>query len=225
MARRRQYKKAKATSKKVFSNKQKTVISKLAKKACAKEAETKFNQRVDDVYLSGSSVFKSWNLFSEFTQGTTDNQVLGNKLHWRGIKIHWMYEPFGGSERQWFSTPVTINLLLIETKHFDVNGVVLADVRDSTSSNPQLWFPNNETKILYKKRKTFCPIKTGDKPINTGSIWLKRNQVLTFKDLGSTKQLNKMNYYFVCYADENDVIDGEKSGQFRFAWKNYFKDA
>lgn len=226
MARRRQYKKAKASSKKVFSNKQKTAISKIAKKVCTTEAETKFNQRVDTVYMPSDGTFKSWNLFSTFAQGTGDNQCLGNKIHWRGIKIHWDYRLYGDSLRGWFDTPVTLTMLIVETKHYSPFGITLNDIRDDTTASQTLWFPDNETKILYKKRKIFNAVKDGDRPVFTGSIWVKRNQALLFKDFANTKQLNKKNYYFVVYAvDKAPNLDNEMSGHFFFAWKNYFKDA
>jgi hypothetical protein len=225
MARRRKYNKAKATSKKVFSPKQKTVISKIAKKACTKEAETKFNTRVDSVYLPGAGDFKSWNLFSDFSQGTSDNQVIGNKIHWRGIKIHWLFEPFGGSSRQWFDTPVTVTIWIVETDAYDANGIVLADIRDGISNNPLLFFTNNDTKILYKKTKVFRENKSSDRTTIPGSIWLKRNQSLTFRDLSFNKSLNKKNYYLCVSCNDNHQLVGEQSGTFRYAWKNYYKDS
>lgn len=203
------------------------MIQKLAKKACIKESETKFQQQSDGVLIPYNSDFKSWNLFANFTHGTGDNQCIGSKIHWRGLKIHWEYVMYGDSVRGWFDTPVTFWFMLVETKKYDINGVVLDDVRDDTTNSVLRWFPNNETKILYKKKKIFNAVKDGDRPVFTGSIWLKRNQSIQFKDFPNTKQLNKKNYYFVVYAADRAVSTHPTfaSGQFYYSWKNYFKDA
>lgn len=231
---------AKSTAKKIRRSKAKNVLSKkqakavqsIAKKVVANEEETKFFQYSNGVTYPSVTAMTSWNIFYQnVAQGDNNNQMTGDKIHWRGLKVKYFLTNYGGAIRGWLNTPFTVTFMLVATKAYQTTGsITLSDIRDDTNATFENYFVNNDTKILFKREIKMNQVKTGDKKHVTGSFWIKKNQKIQYKDFSASYQLaGEWQYYLVTYAWDDNInliTDPPAScGQLVFSYKNYFKDA
>lgn len=209
---------------KALNKSQAKAVKSIVKKVTASQEETKyFTYGTSLVPSSTGTGLTSYNLFyHNASQGVTNNTLIGDKLNWRGLKVKWSVLNNTGSA--WFDTPFTIVMAVIATKKYAaVTSLALDDIRDDTSSQTNRFFLNEQSKMLYKKEIRVSQAKTGDRKRITGNFWLKRNQMLKYKDFTTNHELKDMNYYLCFWAyDEHNLLT---SGSIYFVYKNYFKDA
>lgn len=222
---RKPYRKRRVMKPKGFSSKQTKAIKTIAKKVALSTQETKFLQYDKNQVVPNGSGLVSFNLFYHgANRGTGDNDIVGDRLTWRGIKIKYQVTSYGNPGRGWFDTPFKIHMMIIATKKYVASASLsLADIRDNTSTTITTFFPNKETQILAHRTVHVNGQKTGDRNTKLGSIWLKRNQVLTYKDFATDQQLTKQNYYLVLWGEDQHGLSD--TGTCYFTYKNYFKDA
>jgi len=220
--RRRTVKRGKKTKKVAFTTSNKTLVNTI-NKVINKGEETKFFQYSNAVNPKTTD-FTSYNLFyGGVTQGVGNNQMLGDKIHWRGIKIKYSlinYQTTAG----WFDTPFSVVMMIVSTiPYHTTTNLLLDEVRDDTNNALSRYFLNEQTTVHYKKVIKMSQNKGSDRKRINGTAWIKRNQIIKFKDFGTDYRLTNRNYYLVIYGfDEHNI---STTGTFSFSYKNYFKDA
>jgi len=216
--------KSKGKAKKQFTKANKTLVSTI-NKVISKNDETKYFTYGTSLQPPISGSITTYNLFyHNVSQGTTNNTMIGDKINWRGIKLKYTVLSQNGSGT-WIDNPFQIVMAVVATKTYNaISSLTLADIRDDTNTSTSRFFLNNQSKILFKKTVSVQFNKTGDRKRVDGSFWLKRNQMIKFKDFTASHELSGMNYYLAFWAhDENNTLSS--TGTVFFSYKNYYKDA
>lgn len=230
----------KSSTKKALTKSQVKAVTAIAKKVDAKQDETKFFR---GRYMEALPVpvlnktITSYNLFYHgVQQGLTKNDVIGDKLNWRGVAVNFGYNPnalYGGNEN-WRGHILHVGIIACRTFK-TLTSLTFADIQDPSmqiGADAGFIEPGQAQWLVHKK----IPIRP--RSVNTsaatqnscdqvqGRIWLRRNQMVKFKDLLQSHELdNKFNYYFVHYAVGENCSTGAGSGGIKFQYKVYFKDA
>lgn len=173
---------------------------------------------------------QSYNLFYHgVTRGVGNNQLLGDKLRWKGIAIK--YKIYNGkydiSGYTWDGQPVVIDMYLLRVANYKTTtNLGISDIANDTSGDLSLMFMNPDTKVLKKKTIKIKPDRgqaAAQQVVTSGKIWLKRNQIIQYEDFENNYNLkNGINYYLVI-ADRSQ--NGSKQSEVTFAYQNYFTDS
>lgn len=218
--------KKRVATQKALTKKQAKAVTSIVKKVAAKEEETKFFQFSAVTNPPTNNTITSYNLFYHgVSQGTSNNQLVGDVLNWRGIKIKYTIYNETALAGTWFDTPYTICMAIVACKKYvAATSLAFADIRDDTNAQAGRFFLNDQSKILFKKEVRVTQSKSNDRKFITGNIWLKRNQKIHFKDFSVDYQLKDMNYYLVVWGYDLHTSTNT-TGTLTWSWKNYFKDS
>lgn len=217
--------------KKLTKPMQKAVTS-IVKKTIRKEEETKFFIFSDTFERTGVLTTalspQSYNIFYHgVSRGTGNNQLIGDKLRWKGIAIKYrIFNAYTDLNYVWNGQPVVFDIMVIRVPIYKVAiSLTFNELRNDTSADPNTYFLNPDVKVLFKKTVRINPDRgqaTAQQRQAVGKIWVKRNQMIEYKDYQVDQALkNNMNYYLVFL---NRSPTSEKS-QVTFSYQNYFTDA
>lgn len=219
---------------KKLSKAQTSAVKTIVKRTIAKTEETKFfvyGYTTETTGVLGSGVISpvSFNLFYHgVTRGPGNNQLLGDKLRWKGIAIKYRvfnaYQDITGFV--WNTQPVVLDMLIVGVPIYKTSvSLTWSELRNDTSSDPNTYFLNPNVKVLFKKTVRITPDRgstTAQQRQAVGKIWLKRGQVIQYKDFESDYSLkNNMNYYLVFM---NRSPTTEKCN-ITFSYQSYFSDS
>lgn len=230
---------AKKSVKKSLSKPQAKAVTAIVKRVQAKSEETKrftYNATLEP----GAGSITTYNLFYHgVTRGLGVSDMTGDALHWRGIKIKFFIDNYyiGGTPPlvQSQTQPFNIHFMIVSTPVWrETTSLTYGEIYDSAVPIGfiDLATVNDSTKVLYKKtvRCNYDRSQSGSgggltgatAKRMTGSIWLKRNQIIKFLDLTQNKKLKDRNYYFVI---QPSALQSGALCHIEFAWQNYFKDS
>lgn len=216
----------------VMTAKQVKAVKKIAVAAVAKKEETKFFKYQTEVEPP-FGVPQSWNLFYYgVSRGTNENQIIGNKFNWRGIKIKYRVQNLylDGVTFVWHTQPLTFDIYIISTsKYYTNSNLALSELRNDTTTDINTFFFNENVKVHFKRTVTLNPSRLSTdnnanttRQVKTGTIWVKKNQMLEYLDLDTTYDLKKgINYYMVLH----NRSAYQTKPNINLAWQNYFKDS
>lgn len=198
-------------------------------KQLRKDEELKFFTYSTTGTIAGFDNVISWNPFYYVNTGTSNNQLIGDKLKWKGLCLKYkvVNADYVSSALVYKQMPVVLDIYILRTNVYKtLTSLALTDVANESGSNASTFFFNNSTKCLYKKTVRITPDMNGTSAIQqkavTGKIWLKRNQVIQYKDWGTSYDLKGGQNYYVFFV--NRSMSSDKTF-FEFTWQNYFTDS
>lgn len=207
--------------------KQEKAVKAIAQKVTTKTEETKyFTYRT---FTNPSTIqLTSYNIFYHgVSQGSGNNQFIGDSLRWQGLKVKYELTNYSGS-RGWVDNPISVFLLVLSTPVYKTTtNLSVADIaRPDVDQGLYTWLAGKETKIHFKRKIKLPSGKTGDRKFVSGDLWVKGNKKLTYKDFGTNYDLKQRNYYVVVYAqDDTAGLSTPFAGQIVLNMINYFKDS
>lgn len=224
-----------------LTKKQVKAVTAIAKKVDAKQDETKFFK---GRYMEALAIpvldqtITSYNLFYHgVQQGVTKNDVIGDKLNWRGVAVNWHYVNNGlyAANENGFGHILHLGIIACRA-YKTLTSITFADIQDpSMQIGAEAGFiePGQAKWLVHKKipirpRQVYFAAggQQNSRDTYQGRIWLRKNVMIKFKDLLQSHELdNKMNYYFVHYAVGENASTGNSAGGIKFQYKVYFKDA
>lgn len=231
--------KGKATSQ-ALTKRQVKAVTAIAKKVDLKSDETKFFRlRYSEAIGApvGNKVITSYNLFYHgVSQGTSQHDMLGNKINWRGVAIHYYYTPntLYGTNQNWLGHNLHIGI--IQCKTFKTTtSLNFSDIQDNSmqvdawtgflEAGKAKWLVKKTIPIRQLAAEATNPPQNNCQPVQ-GKLWIKRNQMIEFNNFLTSFELNnKYNYYFVYYGVGEGTPSTSSVGEIRFQGKVYFKDA
>lgn len=213
--------------KKGLSKKQYNAVKAVVKRQVTKTEETKFFKYAADFTLTGSNNLISYNLFYYSSAGTSNNQMIGDKLRWKGICVKYAIRNADFTTGfVWKDQPVIIDMYLLRTNVYKTTtSLTLAEIFNESGSDPNIGFLNNSTKCLAKRTLRITPDRgsaTPQQKILNGKIWLKRNQIISFKDFGTSYDLKDGRNYYLMFVNRSPTSEKSYIG---FSWQNYFTDS
>lgn len=221
-------------TKKALTVTQKKAVTAIAKKAVSATVETKyFNYATSVSPVAGTPV--SYNLFYHgVTRGIGQNQLVGDKLRWKGIAIKYniLNAELSGGVLVYYRQPIIIDLYILRANVYKaLTSLALTDIATSTSSDPNLFYVDPQIgKVLYKKTVIITPQIDGTtvpRMNRQGKIWLKRSQMIKYKDFSSSYDLaDTNNYYFmVVNRSPSNPTGATDKPYMAFSYQNYFTDS
>lgn len=223
----------KSRGKKAMTKKQVNAVKSIIKKEVKKTEETKFFKSIAAFNIAGGNNTTSYNIFAAgVSHGTGNNNFLGDKIRWKGLAIK--YAVVNGSSGvagiTYYDQPVVIDIMVICTDKYKVStSLTFADVFNESSTDPNVGFFNSSTKCLFKRTLRITPAIRDDYTTNgvqqkllTGKIWVKRNQLIEYKDFATDYNLKKgLNYYIMLI----NRSPSPNNSYVAMSWQNYFTDA
>lgn len=200
-------------------------VTKIAKKVLKQDAELKYFSR-EFVTEINPQAHKSWNLFYEgVNRGTDDNQVIGDKLRWKGVAIKYrIVNGYYDISWNYSAQPIVLDFYVVRIPHYYTTAnVPLNTIHNGTTTDANIWFVNDSCTVLSKKTVKITPnTVTNQANVKNGRMWIRRDQTIEFKDLGTGHDLkNGLNYYLIII---NRSLAGNRCN-IQFSWQNYFIDA
>lgn len=210
----------------------KALVAKYVDRALQNKAETKFFTYSTSQSF-GLNGIVSWNLFYEGTsRGTGDNDLIGNKIFWKGLNLHYnLTNKVSGSN--WNTQPFKARIMILSTKKYvALASLTLLDIRDNTTGNVHLWYPEADVtihaqKIVKMNTDRYYPTGLTSTQKNvSGTMNFRANRRIQYKEYSLSQELVGRNYYLVVQvlAQGTDFPTSGETGTLEFAWKNYFKD-
>lgn len=231
-AARKSYKKRPAPYKKRPLTKK---INKVVKAVLTKQIETKYFQHLIEDKGVTRNIPISYNCFYHgVTRGTSDNQMLGDKLNWQGMSLKYrFYNAYLDSlVYTYVNWPQTVHVMLIETDQYAaLVSLSYSDIWSNFTGSPETDFLKNGVRILAHNKHVIRPdasASTVPKILTSGNLkyFPKGGRKLQFKDsLVSTYELVNKNYYIVLVSTGLTAGTGGVTATFSGGWRNYFKDA
>lgn len=232
---RRKYKKRSSKGKKALTKPQKSAVTKIVKKLTNKKIQTKFR-----VYESGSlqpkvNALTSFNIFYYMVQGTGQNNFVGEKVNWQGLRFQLIYNrpvDFAGEH--------ILHVAVLGSRVYKtLTSLTSGEVLDPTAPN-DLRFPRFDKVdgriLLHKAYKIpnaggwFKNDVTPGVPNNGLDTFQKsfylpmKGKEVKYNNWGASYDLEKENYY-VCYWVTANTATGNSIGTIQFVMTNYYKDA
>lgn len=204
-------------------------VQKIVRKEIKKTEETKFFKYATEFELTaGGTNHISYNLFYHgVTRGVGNNQLLGDKLKWRGICIKYkLINAYFTTGFNYNTQPVVIDMYILKCpQYYTTTSLPWSVLHNDTTADPSTAFMEPGHKVLFKKTLRITPDRgsaTAQQKMLVGKKWLKRNQVIQYEDFETDYKLkDNMNYYLFFINRGNNT---EKSNLY-FTWQNYFTDA
>lgn len=171
-------------------------------------------------YHSGSGL-------STIARGTGDNQFLGDKIRWKGISIKYtiVNGKLTGTTPPWaFSNqPVKFEVILFRSPQlYTSSSYPYTALFNDTTTDAYNGFLSSEVKILKKKVVNITPAKASDGFARSGSMWLRMDKTIEFKDFETGYNMKDGQNYYLMFV--NKSLNGDKTF-FSFAYQNYFIDS
>lgn len=212
-----------------------TAVKKIVKQALTKQVETKyFKHSIEDKGIT-RSVPISYNVFYHgVTRGTSDNQLIGDKLSWQGISFKYrFYNAYlQNLVYTYVNWPQTVHVMLIETDQYAaLSSLTYSDIWTNYTGSPETDFLRQGVRILAHNKHVIRPdaaASTVPKYLYTGNLkyFLKNGRKLEYTDsLASTYELVSKNYYIVLISTGLEAGTGGVTATLSGGWRNYFKDA
>lgn len=214
-------------AKKKLSKPMEAAVKSVVKRQISATEETKFFKKVDSFSLTGANTMISYNLNYYVSAGTSNNQMIGDKIRWKGIAIKYSVQNQNGSNPPtWYRQPIVLDVYILRCPTYKtITSLNLAEVFNETIQDANLGFLRNDVKSLYKKTIRINPeLDTGTIPQKniSGKIWLKRNQVIQYADFGVDYKLKGGQNYYLYVVNRSVSTDPVWMA---FSWQYYFTDS
>lgn len=221
---------------KALTKKQLSAVKKVANAVVRKNEETKFFNWVGNITVNGTGsggggVPTSYNLFSQgVTRGVGNNQLLGDKLRWKGVAVRWRLINAAtiGSTLTYQSQPLIVDVMILSTNVYKTGtSLTLADIRNDTVDDYNLYYLNPSTKMIYKKTLVLKPDRgqsTVQEVLTSGKFYVKRNQMIEYQDFENTYNLKGTKNYYIMVVPRSPS-GTSYMGTLSLAVQNYFTDS
>lgn len=230
MARGKRMYKRKRSGKKI----NKKAITKIVKAVIGKQVETKFFYGSFDAQGIKVASPVSWNIFSTaVSRGTSDNQMIGDKLLWKGITFKYSFiNAYLDTSYIYTNWPTNVHVMLIESDVYKAaTNLTYSEIWTVVTGNPETDFITNGVRVLAHNVHKVRPDAAAS-PVprhNYNGVlkyYPKKPRMLQYKDSSLTsKELVGKNYYLVYFCVSQSTGVGGVNATVSGNWRNYFKDS
>jgi len=171
-------------------------VKSYVRKALRQDVETKTTAFSAGGNAISKDTIVSWNIMYQcgITQGTGQQNVIGDIINLRGIKTTFTYRYTGADAIYGY-------MALIETRLYNtITSLTNSEVFHTTSTSiPN--FDSSKCRVLgLKKMKIFNAAGSGDTQ-QRSSMYIRVNKKFTFSQLATSTAGRDKNYYLVFFAD------------------------
>jgi len=207
---------------------QRREIQKLIKKAEARSEELKKGVRAYPGTAIQKNVIKSFNIFDTLTPGVSGNSsVIGNEFHLRYIDVTLAFL------NAWtdINDQKIVTVALVKSTKYVAGTASLANADllvDGTDLSPDPMFDKDKCTVVWRKVLKNTPQLANTLPATSLTHFnhrIKLDRKLSFKNIPTTVDLEKGNYYIVFWLYSVNSAPGTSAGTFQGGTVSYYSDA